>query len=288
MMLKIIIIIIIMEITQRNIFSNNKSLTPEQQDLVEQFKSISGSNEKIAAKFLENNSWDLVSALNFFYESGESTTFHEDGTATTTTNLYDSQTLTQLFETFHRADIGDDMIDDALQHHALLKFCDAINTNPEDDSLLYIVAWLINAVSAPFTFTKQEFFDGMDALGCETLMDIKESISDWRQEIGSKKKFREFYQFVFGFANRGKIMRCATALTLWRAILKDQHMPLRNAFLSYMENHSMEPVSQDAWEGILEFLTEVKNDDDYDVDDGYPSIVDEFMMHRTENGEKQE
>ncbi|KAJ1563828.1 hypothetical protein HK405_000613, partial [Cladochytrium tenue] len=104
--------------------------------------------------------------------------------------------LVALFERFREADGGGDVIGvDGTE-----ALCEALDVAP-DDIVVLVLAWHLGCVRM-CEFGRQGWIDGWSKLGCDTLEKMKDSLSVMRAELDDPAKFREVYQFTFGFGKQ--------------------------------------------------------------------------------------
>jgi DCN1-like protein 1/2 len=245
-------------------------LTSEQKEAIETFKMITGTSTKVAQKFLEQNAWKVDHAINSFYNSGGI------GEPTQST-----EELEKMFKKYQEAD-GDDEEENKMQFGGIIKFCEDLGIDPESDVLILIIACLIGAKDT-YTFTKQEFVDGMEDLGCFTLKQMKDQIQNWRKKIfESDEKFKDFYKFVFTFSTSSKTLLPDVACALWKLILSGKYKHL-DLWIKFLNEEYKKPITKDTWNQFLDFTRNVDEDfSNYDQEDGWPSVIDEFVAYAQE------
>ncbi|KEG15228.1 hypothetical protein DQ04_00141160 [Trypanosoma grayi] len=184
-----------------------------------------------------------------------------------------------------------------------------------DDSSMYRLAWSWSC-QTPLGITKSEFMNGMQLLSSSmkkaksTLMAQRSLIKATSKEFepylsairnhidavdvelhNDSGQFRRFYRFIFRWVrapettarNLGEMgMNVDTAVELWRMLFPEygqfSHLDDWITFCTTKELFRREAVSRDLWEQLLEF-TALTRYDTYDVNDAWPSAIDDFVEH---------
>ncbi|ESL07037.1 hypothetical protein TRSC58_05280 [Trypanosoma rangeli SC58] len=184
-----------------------------------------------------------------------------------------------------------------------------------DDSSMYRLAWSWSC-QKPLGITRAEFMKGMKMLEASpkrtkpNLVTQNLSIKAPRPEFGpclalirshvdemdellhrNPQQFRQFYRFIFGWVRSpettargiGEVgMNVETAVELWRMLFPEYktflHLEDWITFCTTKELFRRGAINRDLWEQLLEF-TSLTRYDAYDVNDAWPSVIDDFVEH---------
>ncbi|EKF32664.1 hypothetical protein MOQ_003481 [Trypanosoma cruzi marinkellei] len=184
-----------------------------------------------------------------------------------------------------------------------------------DDSSMYRLAWSWSC-QTPLSIKKNEFMRGMGTLEASIKKTRANAITpnlprnasrpefhpylcamrshvDELDEVLHKDpdQFRQFYRFIFGWVRSpettarslGELgMNIATAVELWQMLFPEYKTFLKLkdwiTFCTTKELFRREAISRDLWEQLLEF-TSLTRYDTYDVNDAWPSAIDDFVEY---------
>lgn len=130
-------------------------------------------------------------------------------------------------------------------------------------------------------FTKEEFTRGMSALRCDSAEKLSSKIPILRQELNEPVKFKEIYNFVYGFSKELGLrsLPLENAVQLWR-LLFSQRFPIIEQWIGFLETREKKyDISKDTWEMLLDFLEiyERSGLSGYDPSGAWPVLIDEFV-----------
>jgi len=132
------------------------------------------------------------------------------------------------------------------------------------------------------TYTKDEFCQGMLALGCDSIQALKAKLPELNNEFDDARKFRDIYRYVFGFAKDpcSRNVSVETAVFLWKLLLLPKY-PLTENWTTFLEvTEKKHDVSRDSWNMLLDFFEEIQGDiSNYDEDGPWPVLIDEFVEY---------
>ncbi|KAJ3452074.1 dcn1-like protein [Anaeramoeba flamelloides] len=135
-------------------------------------------------------------------------------------------------------------------------------------------------------FTRDEFIEGMVSLNCDCIEDLKKRKEFLIYDIDDKEQFKNFYHFVFDFSKEDpnhKFLTSEVASQLWKLLFKDKYKLTEN-WLEFLtkEECKKKTISFDVWRCIVDFLGSVKEVSDYNENEAWPVIIDEFMDYMKE------
>ncbi|KVI10236.1 Defective-in-cullin neddylation protein [Cynara cardunculus var. scolymus] len=224
-------------------------------DKVQQFMTITGASEKVALQALKGSEWHLDGAFDAFY------------------NPYA----------------------DMIMADGISTLCNDVQVDPQDIVML-VVSWHMKAATM-CEFSKQEFVGGLQSLGIDSLEKFRERIPFMRSELKDDrlyhtiafsvfKKFKEIYNFAFGWAKEKgqKSLALDTAIGMWQLLFEEKQWPLVDHWCQFLQARHNKAISRDTWSQLLEFARSVDPTlSNYDAEGAWPYLIDEFVEYLTEN-----
>ena len=136
--------------------------------------------------------------------------------------------------------------------------------------------------------TEDQYMQGMKALKCNTLNEVKDKITRIREKllILGEQDFRDFYNFLFNLNvpgtekdRKAKSISYDVVEVYFKGLFCNQ-FKFMNEFLTFLKGKNV-GLKWDEWVTFLDFLkdkgTTFPKDYDYGSD-YYPSIIDEFYV----------
>jgi DCN1-like protein 1/2 len=235
-------------------------------DKVQQFITITGSTEKMAIQALKASDWHLEGAFDIFYSQPQIRT-HTD-----------ARHLEELYNRYK------DVYNDMIMADGITLLCADIQVDPQDIVML-VLSWHMKAATM-CEFSKQEFIGGLQSLGVDSLEKLREKISFMRSELKDEQKFREIYNFAFGWAKEKgqKSLALDTAIGMWQLLFAEKHWPLVDHWCQFLQTRHNKAISRDTWSQLLEFAKTVDPGlSNYDSEGAWPYLIDEFVEYLIEN-----
>ncbi|KAJ0960497.1 hypothetical protein J5N97_001656 [Dioscorea zingiberensis] len=132
--------------------------------------------------------------------------------------------------------------------------CNDLQVEP-DDIVMLVLSWHMKAATM-CEFSKQEFFTGLQALGVDSVGKLREKIPLMRAELKDEYKFREIYNFAFGWAKEKgqKSLALDTAIGMWQLLFAEKNWPLVDHWCQFLQAKHNKAISRDTWSQLLEFL----------------------------------
>ncbi|KAB2019151.1 hypothetical protein ES319_D08G277700v1 [Gossypium barbadense] len=237
-------------------------------DKVQQFMTITGASEKLALQALKASDWHLEGAFDFFY-----------GQQSHIKSYTNTTHLEELYKRYK------DPYTDMILVDGITLLCNDLQVDPQDIVML-VVSWHMKA-STMCEYSKEEFFTGLQALGIDSLEKFRERIPFMRSELKDEQKFREIYNFAFGWAKEKgqKSLALDTAIGMWQLLFAEKQWPLVDHWCQFLQARHNKAISRDTWSQLLEFARTVDPALlNYDAEGAWPYLIDEFVEYLNENG----
>ncbi|XP_010257311.1 PREDICTED: DCN1-like protein 2 isoform X1 [Nelumbo nucifera] len=239
-------------------------------DKVQQFMAITGASEKVALQALKASDWHLEGAFDIFYSQPQ------------VKAVPDSRHLEELYNRYK------DPYVDMILADGISLLCNDLQVDPQDIVML-VVSWHMKAATM-CEFSKQEFIGGLQSLGVDSLEKFRERIQFMRSELKDEQKFREIYNFAFGWAKEKgqKSLALDTAIGMWQLLFAEKHWPLVDHWCQFLQARHNKAIPRDTWSQLLEFARSMQTVDpalsNYDAEGAWPYLIDEFVEYLIENG----
>lgn len=238
-----------------------------QREKVQQFVSITGASEKVALQTLKLSDWHLEGAFDVFYSQPQNKP------------PPDTKHLEELYNKYK------DPYADMIMADGITLLCNDLQVDPQDIVML-VVSWHMKAATM-CEFSKEEFVGGLQSLGVDSMDKFREKIQSMRSELKDEQKFREIYNFAFGWAKEKgqKSLALDTAIGMWQLLFAEKHWPLVEHWCQFLQARHNKAISRDTWSQLLEFSRNVDPTlSNYDSEGAWPYLIDEFVEYLTENG----
>jgi SPRY domain/Cullin binding len=193
--------------------------------------------------------------------------------------------LVELFDKYKSvglsmAESGEIAGEDHIKGAGSLELAEDLGAEGDDDPLLMIVSWKLNATTKVWEISRDEWVGGWSVHGCSTIEEMTAMCKRWKGEIDSDDRaFKSFYFFVFDFLKEDRrILPTEEAVIAWTMINMRKHWPLWDLFEKFIG--SEDAIQRDTWRMILSFSSQHPNLpslDNYDEDGCWPSAIDDFV-----------
>ncbi|GAA0167356.1 ubiquitin-protein ligase [Lithospermum erythrorhizon] len=236
-------------------------------DKVQQIMAITGASEKVAIQALKASDWHLEAAFELFYSQPQAR------------SLTNTRHLEELYNKYK------DPYADMITADGITLFCNDLQVDPQDIVML-VISWHMKAATM-CEFSKQEFIDGLQSIGIDSLEKFRERLPFLRSELRDEQKFREIYNFAFGWAKEKgqKSLALDTAIGMWQLLFAEKQWPLVDHWCQFLQARHNKAISRDTWSQLLEFARSIDPAlTNYDPEGAWPYLIDEFVEYLSENG----
>ncbi|XBI79612.1 hypothetical protein VPH35_089018 [Triticum aestivum] len=167
-------------------------------DKVQQFMAITGASEKVALQALKASDWHLEGSFDYFYSQPQ-------------ISVTNSRHLEDLYSRYKERDADMIMVEGTSQ------LCNDLLVDPQDVVML-VISWHMKAATM-CEFTRQEFIDGLQSIGVDSIEKLREKLPSLRAEIKDDNKFREIYNFAFAWAREKVILEIKLFVPIFSIVI---------------------------------------------------------------------
>jgi len=240
------------------------ALNRQQREKVGNFQTVTGAPAKLATEFLKRHNWSIDSAVDTFFTEGHS--YPSKPVATV-----DSKKLDAFFRKYKAPD------EDSIVSEGIEELCKDMGISVLDPVTL-AMSYHCRADQMGI-FTREEFIGGMQRLGCDDIIKLKNKVDELRAMLSDRTMCKEIYQYTFQFAlDQGQ--RCLSVemcIEFWKLLLRE-HFALLDKWILFVEMKVKNAISKDTWMMLYDLATQVKPDlSDYDINGAWPVLLDEFV-----------
>ncbi|XP_049848508.1 DCN1-like protein 2 [Schistocerca gregaria] len=238
--------------------SDTRSLSKSQQRELANFVSITQAPVNVAIPILKKHRWNIELSVNSFFNS-----YSKDSKA-------EIAAINETFEKYQE--------DGRIREKGMLQIFNELEISTEGIMSL-VIAWKMNATEIG-EFSKDEFLRGMRQVKACTIQELKKKIPSFQEELESKAKFKEFYQFCFNYGKgTERTLNLDYAILLWEMILADR-FPLLQEWITFLRTKHKKAISRDSWNLLLEFIDQASSDlSNYNSEGAWPMILDNFVEY---------
>jgi len=247
-----------------------QSSSSKEKSLIKDFKSITGSTDKVAQDTLKSAGWKLDAAVDMFYSRGGA-----GSAAAAPAKKGDDKKISKIFDEYVDAEHKDDLFDDGLAR--FLKDIGISSSNMESLGL----SWRLNCKEQGL-ITRKEFVEGFVNMGSDSIQKMKADADQLKKDLQSPAQFKQFYTWLFNYCteSKRKTIDKPMAVGVWGLVLAS--WPLIQAwcdFCNEVDEKHLKAVSKDLWLQVYEFSRDVSPDlKNYDADSGaWPVLLDMFV-----------
>ncbi|KAG2393904.1 hypothetical protein C9374_003668 [Naegleria lovaniensis] len=257
-------------------------LTSSQKSVVQQFRNITSTSEKVATEYLKKSNWELDRAVDDYYNSTGGSLSSSASTSKEMEQAFDK--YKQLSNNTNEETINNITLD------GILALAKDLDTDPESDPLLFVLFYKLGCKTA-YNITPDEWKQGMSELKITKFDQLKKKIQQVKQDIyNDANQFKEFYEYVFDYSleEGAKTVPPDVAIGQWKLVLKGKYKFL-DVWCEYIEKVFKKAITADTWKLFLDFTKNYPSGDykDYDADAGaWPVAIDDFCVYHQEKLKK--
>lgn len=172
---------------------------------------------------------------------------------------------------------------DALDMSSICQLGDDIGIDAATDVSILVLCFRLGAKGGkPGTVLKEEWLDGMEKMGVDSVEKLKELLPSFDLGFMESDEFREFYKFSFQFSREGthRTIERDVAVPLLQMVI-GQRSRYTEEFVEFLKQCPANTrVTFDQWSSFLEFSNTVSSDfDGYDEDGAWPILLDEYVEY---------
>mmetsp|Transcript_6970 Transcript_6970/g.14617 ORF Transcript_6970/g.14617 Transcript_6970/m.14617 type:complete len:186 (-) Transcript_6970:205-762(-) len=173
--------------------------------------------------------------------------------------------------------------EDLVMAAGIAKLCEDLGVDPTDPITLVISRYMGAAVMGEYT--KEEFFRGFQRLNCDSVKALKKKLPALRNELDDATKFKDIYEFSFGFSREKgqKSLLLDTAIGMWQLLFGIYKWPLCDQWCDFVAECHKKAITKDTWVQLFEFAKQFGSDlSAYDENGAWPYLIDEFVEWHNE------
>ncbi|CAF0968639.1 unnamed protein product [Brachionus calyciflorus] len=251
----------------------------QKQKVLAQFMNFTQANEKNAIVLLNQHDWKLDLAVDAYYlslDSGPSRRGQESTSSSRST--VDKKKLDQLWNLYKDSSLPSHS--EKMTQDGVCKFLNDLQFKL-DDKIVLVLAWKFKA-QVQGEFTKEEFYNAMNELGCDSIEKLRNKVIQIDGELNSDAtKFKDLYQFTFNFGKSPsqKSLDLEDAIAYWKMLLNERFCYL-DLWIDFLNEHHKRSIPKDTWNLLLEFSTNINKDfSNYDEEGAWPVLIDDFVEY---------
>ncbi|KIW03811.1 uncharacterized protein PV09_05111 [Verruconis gallopava] len=251
--------------------------TSAQNRAISDFKSITSTDSKTAAKWLKASGWEATAAVNAFYNQSSSSVAQSPSSKAALNKLFDKYA-----ESAGR---------DSLEIDQIMPYFNDIGADPA--ALSALVVQEIMKCPEMGSLTREGFVEGWSALGCDTLDKQKKFLETRTKTLGmpgNREILKAVYKYAFELCITQQGQRLVSKeelVEMWRLLFSPPGLDWRTQnnnwlelWLEFVQGNSAKAFNRDVWTQTLRFAEETLKDESlswWSEEASWPAIIDEFV-----------
>ena len=253
-------------------------------DLIKSLVQLAQITDKQAKRLLNETDWNLERALNL----------HFDQAKTDSGSSEQERQLRELFD--HYANLSSlssppssgGTSGGILGVEGFEQFCKDLDIDPSGDIVTLLIShWCSCKQMCQFEWAGWRNCFHLEMNGCHSMSMIKAKLHWVRSRLDQDDSlFATVYQYAFRLAldEQQKSLPCEMAIGLWQVMFTASELPRRrfqylNEWLEFVQQHYGRAISKDTWNMFLEFVRLRDFMTEYNEDDAWPTLIDDFVSH---------
>ncbi|KAH3765693.1 protein phosphatase 2A regulatory subunit PR55 [Pelomyxa schiedti] len=178
-----------------------------------------------------------------------------------------------------------DPLTDSMGPSAIQSFCEAAKIDPAKVEGL-ILSWKLEAGTMGL-ITRDQFVNGLMKLDVSTGPALKKALENmWREIQQDPEQHFALYRWAFPFCAEGEAKKHVDAETATQMLmLVLPQSPYVASFAQFVKDSNIKFISRDQWLCFWEFSRQIKSMDDYNKNEAWPIMFDDFVDYTLEKKE---
>ncbi|GME74281.1 unnamed protein product [Ambrosiozyma monospora] len=253
----------------------------------------STTSESVARFFLGRHNNRVTQAINDYYNNTNlANEIIQKEKSASTGKVTVSPQLTSVFNTYKDPNL-DGIGNPFIGIDGTLQYLEDLGLEPEDVVVLALAEFLQSPGEG--VFKQDQFLTNWSKVGCNTIPAQRDYINKVLKPklYSDKEYYKKVYQYTYKFVleKDQKNLPLDTAIAYWNLILPTSLQQQLNKFIEYLKETEVEVITKDQWYMLYPFLQEYAKDptlENYDIEQSWPVLMDEFFDWLEEKGEMEE
>ncbi|GMG20327.1 unnamed protein product [Ambrosiozyma monospora] len=251
------------------------------------------TSHSVAKFFLERHNNRVTQAINDYYNNTNlaNEIIQKENNASTGSAIISPQ-LRSVFNTYKDPNL-DGIGNPFIGIDGTLKYLEDLGLEPEDVVVLALAEFLESPGEG--VFKQDQFLTNWSNVRCNTIADQRDYVNRvLKSKLNNDKEYyKKVYQYTYKFVleRDQKNLPLDTAIAYWNLILPTELQQQLNKFIEYLKETEVEAIKKDEWNMLYPFLQDYAEDptlENYDIEQSWPVLMDEFFDWLEEKGQMEE